>query len=102
MPIYSSTLTKTGQVFLPKAVRSALNLLPGQSVVLSLKGDSLVLKRAQSVEELVAELEEIRENASEKTKLRLEKNAGKSAQELRENWSASPEGKSFYGGRYGL
>lgn len=102
MTTYSTTVTKTGQIFLPKAVRTALNLLPGQRISFDVKGDVLTLRRAKTIEEILADIDRIRENASEETKRRIKMNAGKTVAEMRDEWDRSPEGQKYYKEKYGV
>lgn len=95
---YTTTITKTGQIFLPKAVRTALNLLPGERVSLSLENESVTIQKTKSLEEF---LNEFQASFSEETKALIKKNAGKTARELREEWANSEEGKKYFKEKYG-
>lgn len=99
MTTYSTTITKTGQIFLPKAVRTALNLLPGQRISFDVKGDVLTLRRAKTIEEILADIDS---RKSEETKHRIKMNTGKTVAEMRDEWDRSPEGQKYYKEKYGV
>ncbi|MBR3180654.1 AbrB/MazE/SpoVT family DNA-binding domain-containing protein [Candidatus Saccharibacteria bacterium] len=88
--IFSSTITKTGQVFLPKTVRTALGLSPGQRISFDLKNDTLILKKTKSLDELIQSFDK---NQSEATKKAIESYRGLSSKEALEKWANSPEGQ---------
>ncbi len=95
---YTTTITKTGQIFLPKAVRTALNLLPGERVSLSLENESVTIQKTKSLEDVLAELDA---SMSDEARKMLKKNAGKTVRELREEWANSEEGKQYFKEKYG-
>lgn len=97
--IYTSTMTKTGQVFFPKAVRVALGLEPGTRITLHLKNNSVAIERAQTVEEIAKKFQA---TFSKETKEIIAKNRGKTAGEMREEWLKSEESTKYYGEKYGI
>ena len=100
--IYTSTMTKTGQVFFPKAVRVALGLEPGTRVTLNLKNNSVAIDRIKTVEEVSRALEELRASLPESAKQKIRENRGKTAGEIREEWLKSEEATKYYGEKYGI
>ena len=47
---------KRGRVVIPKEIRERLSLNPGQSILIEVRGEELVLKPALKVETFIAEL----------------------------------------------
>lgn len=97
--IYTTTITKSGQISLPKSVREFLGLNLGDRITFSLKKDTVSIKKVKPLEEV---LKEIDANKSEETKALIKKYAGKTTNELREIFDNSPEGKKYYKEKYGI
>ena len=94
--IYSATVTKTGQITIPKSVREILGVKPGQKVVFERKKDTITIEKSKTAEEIGAKIhalipDYVRENAK--------KNAGKTAGQIREEWLKSDEAKEYYAER---
>ena len=100
--IYTSTVTKTGQVFLPKAVRLALGLEPGSRVSINLKKDTIAIERKKTLEYVENTLEKLRASLPESAKEKIRQNRGKTAGEIREEWLKSEESTKYYGEKYGI
>ena len=100
--IYTSTVTKTGQIFFPKAVRLALGLEPGQRVMINLENRVAKVERKKTIEEITAEIDKINANASAQSKALVAKNRGKTAGEIREEWLKSDESTKYYEKKYGI
>lgn len=49
--ISASTVTQKGQIVIPVAIRKALNIQPNSRVIISMRDDEMVVKRAMTVEE---------------------------------------------------
>ena len=94
--VYSATLTRTGQITIPKPVREALGVEPGQRIVFNIKKKSANIERQKPLEEITKEIhalvpDYVREN--------FKKNAGKTAGEIREEWLKSDEAREYYAER---
>ncbi|MBQ7802321.1 hypothetical protein IJ380_00415 [Candidatus Saccharibacteria bacterium] len=96
--IYTSTMTKTGQVFFPKAVRLALGLEPGKRINFELKNNTVTIKKTQSLEEVLAKLDSAR---TPEQKTAIKKYRGLTVSEAKDKWAFSSEGKKALGDQYG-
>ena len=98
---YTSTITKSGQVTLPKPVRDLLGLNLGQRVTFNVKNkNTITIEKEKTAAEIAREIdaaipEDVRENAKKII-------AGRTAGEFREDWLKSDEAKKYYGKKYGI
>ena len=56
---YTATITKTGQITIPKWVREVLGVEPGQRVVFRKTKDAVTIEREKTVDEVAAKIEEL-------------------------------------------
>ena len=90
----TATLTKTGQITVPKWVREYLGVKPGQSIVFKKEKDGMRIIREKTAEETAAAIdklipEEIRQNY-------IKNYGGMTAAEVREKWAQSDEGRAYF------
>lgn len=91
--IYSATLTKTGQITIPKSVREMLGVKPGQKVIFEQKRDAVTIEKSKTVEEISAEIHAL---VPDYVKEKARKNAGKTTGQMREEWLKSDGAKKYY------
>ena len=77
--MYTTTINQNGMILLNKAVRESLNLQLGDRVTVSFNKKSVTVQKEITDEELFAKLDAMK---SERTRKRIQENAGKSADEL--------------------
>lgn len=97
--IYTTNLSSSGQITLPKPVRAALDIQPGAKVTIKLAGGTATVERAQSLEDMLKDFDAAKTPA---IKSAIKQNAGKSAADLREEWSDTKDGKDYYHNKYGV
>ena len=105
--IYSATLSTSGQVTLPSALRKVLRIKAGERVdfVKKASGD-VVVRRQPTVQESVLEaandIIELNNSLSRAEKALVKKHAGKTASELRASDANNPQVKKYYKEKYAL
>lgn len=77
--MYTTTINQNGMILLNKTAREALGLRLGDRVTVNFNKKSAMVRREMSDEEFFTKLDSIK---SEKTKKRIQENAGKTASEL--------------------
>lgn len=77
--MYTTTINQNGMILLNKAVRESLNLQLGDRVTVSFNKKSVTVQKEITDEEFFAKLDAMK---SERTRKRIQENAGKSADEL--------------------
>ena len=77
--MYTTTINQNGMILLNKTAREMLGLKLGDRVTINFNKKSAMVRREISDKEFFAKLDAIK---SEKTKKRIQENAGKSASEL--------------------
>ena len=96
------TITKSGQITLPKAFRDFLGVKPGDQIAISrnIADESISIERLRTIQEILAKMDAV--PLSEEAKEAIEKNRGKTAREMTYEWMDSPEGKAYFKEKYGL
>lgn len=85
-----------------------MGVKPGDRIyaVFDEKSKSVTLKsRKQLIEEMMADLKEIREEAIRRNPqiaINIKRDAGKSIEQIRDEWDRTPEGRKYYKEKYGL
>ena len=90
---YTATLSSSGQITLPKALRTHLKLNFGDKVSLRLAQNKIELKRIQDLQEVLAEIDQ---ETTPAIRAKIAERAGQTAGEFRETWLKSPESKDYY------
>ena len=93
--MYSTTITKSGQVTLPKELRDFLGVKTGQKVIFTKNRDGVSISRRLSDEEFLAKLDSTK---TPKAREMEKKYAGKTVSELQK----TPEYQRYYKEKYGL
>lgn len=92
--VYTATLTKAGQITIPKAVRQILGLKPGQTVTFHRDKDTIRLEGEKSATEIAHKIDElipddIRDDY-------MKNYAGLTSSEMQEKWLETPEAKVHF------
>lgn len=101
---YTATITKSGQVTLPKVIRDLLNVKIGERVDFDVdkKTNEVFIKRKLTPEEVAEKLDSM---TSPETKIRIQKLGGKPFDEIREkiyNDEPDQEEINYYKEKYGF
>ena len=92
--VYTATLTKTGQITVPKPVRDFLGLTPGKKIVFKPDIDSYRLECEKTATEIAQKIDQlipddVRENY-------MKNYAGLSSTEMQEKWLESKEATEYF------
>lgn len=93
---YTMNVTSAGQVTIPKEIRDKLGIT--DSVEVEMKGDKVIMIRAKTLRERMAE---IQANFTPEMRARIKANAGKTVNQLREEMEKTPEGQAYARSVYG-
>ena len=100
--MYTVTITKSGQVTLPKELRDFLGVKPGQKITFNKERDGVSINRRLSDEEFFEKLDSLK---SPKSKTFIKKHGARLAKmsisEIKEEWAKSPAGKKYLEEKYG-
>lgn len=103
---YTVSITSSGQITLPKAVRELLGVKIGDKVEIDTVGDVVkVTTRKQSLLDTFAKIDEARERAEKrnpKIKELKKQYAGLEFEEVRDLYDKTPEGKKEFKEKYGI
>ena len=94
--VYVMSVTSTGQVTIPKVVREKMGIKDIAEV--EFDGKKVIITRAKSLRERMAELHE---SFTPEEREAIRKNAGKTANQLREELEMTPEGRAYARRVYG-
>lgn len=91
---YAATITKTGQITVPKWVREALGVKSGDRVIFRKEKQAVMIERERTTSELAEEIgalipDQIRQAY-------INEYGGMTAAAAREKWAKSPEGKAYF------
>lgn len=100
--MYTVTITKSGQVTLPKELRDFLGVGLGQKITFKKGADSVLIERRISDDEFLEKLDSLKKP---ETKTFIKKHRAKlakmSVSEMKEEWAKSPDGKKYLEEKYG-
>ncbi len=88
--MYTATITKSGQVTLPKELRDFLGVKVGDSVTFDKVKDGVAIRRKLTKKEF---FEEMDKNLSPETKKIIKKRTGKTVSEMIDEYLRSPKGQ---------
>ena len=92
--VYTATLTKTGQITVPKPVRDFLGLVPGQKITFRRSKDSYRLEREQTATEIAHTIDQlIPDDVREHY---MDNYAGLTSSEMQEKWLESKEATAYF------
>ena len=92
--VYAATITKAGQVTIPKPVREAVGVDLGQRIIFNIKRGTVTIKREKDAAEVAKEIDAL--IPDEVRAQYMKKYAGMTAGEIREAWLKSDEAKQYY------
>ena len=90
----TATITKSGQITLPKWARDFLGVKPGERVALRKNVDKIEVAREKNAHELAEEIRSL--IPEEARKWHMEHYAGMTSAEMQEKWENSDEGRAYY------
>jgi len=91
---YSSTITRSGQITLPKPLRDLLSVKPGQRIAFTAHEGEVTIKREKTLDEIFADFDAIRKkHTTPEIAAKIKRDAGKTAHELMDEYWDSPEGQ---------
>lgn len=96
---WTTTMTRAGQITIPKALREFLNVRPGQKIALVRGKDAVSIARKMTVAEAFAAMDKVA--VGEEVEAKIRKYRGLSARELREQLEESAEGRAELKERHG-
>ena len=108
---YAVAINSSGQATIPKAIREALNVVPGENrlVFEETEDGRIILKREKSRRELFEEslekiwaINEEEERRNPEFAKNRKKYAGMTFNEVRDAYDATPEGKKEFKEKYGF
>ena len=90
----TATLTKTGQITVPKWVREFLGVTSGDVIVFKRERGGVKIERGKTAEETAAAIDrlipdEVRQNY-------IKEYGGMTAAEVREKWAKSDRGRAYF------
>ena len=88
---YTVSLTKSGQMTLPKELRDFLGIKPGEKVIINQERTGVSIHRKLTKQEFFAELDK---NISPKTRRIAQKNLDKTTSEMLSEYLDSPKGQA--------
>ena len=91
---YAATLTRTGQITIPKNVREWLGIKSGQRVVFQKHNGAVVIAREKTAMEIAENIDRLIPDDIRAEHMR--KYAGMSSDEMRERWLESGEARSHF------
>lgn len=91
---YTATVTKTGQITIPKAVREMIGVEPGQRVVFRRNRTGATVTREKTAAEIAEEIDRlIPEEAKE---YHMREYAGMTSSEMQEKWLETPDARKYF------
>ena len=90
----TATLTKTGQITIPKWVREILGVSSGDTIVFRRERNSVTIQREKTAEETAAAIDKL--IPKEAREHHMKHYAGLTATEMREKWMKSEEGRAYF------
>ncbi|MBQ9020013.1 AbrB/MazE/SpoVT family DNA-binding domain-containing protein [Candidatus Saccharibacteria bacterium] len=103
--VFRARISSSGQVTIPVEVRKKLGVEKNDAVEFVVGEDEILMKRPRTWDEYFEEQEKWVEEEKKRSPAfaeRLKKDAGKTANELRDEWMSSPEGIKYYKEKYGI
>ncbi len=90
---YAATLTKTGQITVPKWVREALGVQPGQRIVFRKEKNSIAMEREKTVDEITEQIHAL--IPKEAREIHMREYAGLTANESMQKWMKTEDAKKY-------
>ena len=90
----SATLTKTGQITIPKWVREILGVTTGERIVFRRAKDGINIEREKSAAEIAEKIDQLIPEDARKHHMKY--CAGLTPSEAREKWANSEDGRKYF------
>lgn len=92
--VYAATLTRAGQITVPKPVREALGAEPGQKIIFNVKKKSVSVERQKTAAEIAEEIDKL---IPDDARAHHMKNyAGMTSVEMQEKWLETPDAAKYF------
>ena len=91
---YAATLTRTGQITMPKSVRGWLGVESGQRVVFQREAGKVIIEREKTAQEIAEEIDKL--IPDDIRKKHMEKYAGMTSTEMQEEWLKSDDAREYF------
>ena len=92
--VYTATLTKTGQITIPKPVRAMLGIEPGQKITFRKTKNAVAIEREKTPTEIAEEIDALIPDDIRARHMR--EYAGMTSAEMREKWLESPDAEDYF------
>lgn len=92
--VYAATITKTGQITVPKPVREALEVEPGQKIIFNIKKKSVSIERQKTAAEIAEEIDALIPDDVRAHHMR--EYAGMTSSEMQDKWLDSPDAIAYF------
>ena len=92
--MYTATVTKTGQITIPKAVREMLGVEPGQRVVFRRSRTGATIAREKTAAEIAEEIDRL--IPDEARGHHMKEYAGMTSSEMQEKWLETPDARKYF------
>ncbi len=93
-----ATLTKTGQITIPKEIRDHLGLKPGQKIIFRKTKDAARLEREKTASEIAEEIDKL--IPAEVREYHMAHYAGLTANEAIDKWLETDDAKEYFAEEY--
>ena len=90
----TATLTKTGQITVPKWARDFLGVKPGEQIIFLKAKNKLEIKKEPTAAEIAEQIDAL--IPDEARKWHMEHYAGMTSAEMQEKWENSDEGRAYH------
>ncbi|MBQ9180880.1 AbrB/MazE/SpoVT family DNA-binding domain-containing protein [Candidatus Saccharibacteria bacterium] len=90
----TATITKSGQITLPKWAREAIGVLPGQRVVFRRTKNGITIEREKTAQEIADNISAL--IPDEAYAHHMQEYAGLTSAEMREKWAESEDARAFF------
>ena len=92
--VYAATITKAGQVTIPKPVREAVGVDLGQRIIFNIKRGTVTIKREKDAAEIAQEIDAL--IPDEARAHHMQEYAGMTSAEIQEKWLKTPDAVSHF------
>ena len=92
--VYTATLTKTGQITIPKPIRAILGIEPGEKITFHEGRNAVRIDRAKTAAEIAQEIDAL--IPDEARAHHMKEYAGMTSAEIQEKWLKTPDAVSHF------
>ena len=101
--MYTTTITKSGQITLAKPLRNALKVKAGEKLRLEYDpatGNATIYRPTSDFDEFMADMDTLQSSLSPESHRRMKAATKKTVSQLKKEWATSPEGHTYYQEKY--